>query len=346
MTEEKRLDAPKNVFEEFLKTMVEIDASDLHLVHNNPVAFRVDGSIVKTTKFIKGKDVFKILIESKAINDYHINNFHEFKSANFAYTYSGIRFRGNLSQARNEYTMVVRRLSDKAIPVDEIGLPNRVLEEIQRSFGLILITGPTGSGKTTTLTSLIDFINRTKEKHIATAEDPIEFVHRPIKAIVTQREVGVDTPTFAAAMKDVLRRDPDVILIGEMRDLETIENAVISAETGHLVFGTLHTNTAASSIDRIVNVFPVLQQQNIRSQLATNIRMIVNQRLFPKIGGGRVPAYEVLFPNKEMRTAIREGRLEDLEELMEQYKDGGNILMKDAILDLKNKGLIDPNIIY
>ncbi|MGN5651107.1 type IV pilus twitching motility protein PilT [Bacillus sp. Brlt_9] len=341
-----KLSEPKNMFEELLKTMVEINASDLHLIHNNPVCYRVDGDVIKTKTFIKGKDVFKLLIESKAINDYHINNFHEEKAANFAYTYSGIRFRGNLSQSRGEYTAVIRRLSDKVIPVDAIGLPDKVKEEINRSFGLILVTGPTGSGKTTTLTSLIDHINETRKTHITTSEDPIEFVHRPKKSIITQREVGMDTPDFASSMKDSLRRDPDIILIGEMRDLETIENACVASETGHLVFGTLHTNTAMSSIDRIVSVFPVMQQQNIRSQLATNIRMVVNQRLFPKIGGGRVPAYEVMFLNKEMRRAIRQDRLEDLEDLMEKYKDEGNILMKDSIQELKDKGIIDPDLVY
>ncbi len=346
MGEIKQLVEPKNMFEELLKTMIEIDATDLHLVHNNPVTFRIDKSIVKTGKFIKGNDIFKLLIESKAIDDYHISNFHEEKSANFAVSYSGIRFRGNLSQARGEYTCVIRRLSDKAIPLDKIGLPPQVVTEIQRTTGLILVTGPTGSGKTTTLTSLIDYLNERKPIHIATAEDPIEFVHRSKKAIITQREIGYDSPSFAAALKDSLRRDPDVILIGEMRDIETIENALIASGTGHLVFGTLHTNTCADSIDRFVNVFPVLQQQNIRTQLASNIRMIINQRLLPKIGGGIVPAYEVLFPNKEIKRAIREGDVEKIEELMSKHKDSGNVLLKDAVEELKTKGLIDPEIIF
>lgn len=346
MSEERILDEPKNMFEEFLKSMIELNASDLHLIHNNPVTFRIDKRITKTNKFIKGNDIFKLLIEAKAIDDYHINNFHELKSANFAVTYSGVRFRGNLSQARGHYTCVLRRLSDKAIPLDKIGLPEQVIRAIEKDTGLILVTGPTGSGKTTTLTSLIDFINQKSEIHIATAEDPVEFVHTPKKAIITQREVGLDTPSFAAALKDVLRRDPDVVLIGEMRDIETIENGLIASGTGHLVFGTLHTNTCADSIDRFVNVFPVLQQQNIRTQLASNIRMIINQRLIPKIGGGIVPAYEVLIPNKEIKKAIRNGDIDEIEELMAKHRDEGNILLKDAVEDLRKKGLIDPEIIY
>lgn len=342
----KTLDEPKNIFEELLKRMIELGASDLHLVHNNPVTYRIDKEIVKTKEFVKGNDIFKMLNEAKAIDDYHINNFHELKSANFAVSYSGIRFRGNLSQARGEYTCVMRRLSDKAIPLDAIGLPEQVIRTIQKDTGLILVTGPTGSGKTTTLTSLIDFINKTNPIHIATAEDPVEFVHRPEKAIITQREVGYDTPSFGAALKDVLRRDPDVILIGEMRDIETIENALIASGTGHLVFGTLHTNTCADSIDRFVNVFPVMQQQNIRSQLASNIRMIINQRLIPKKGGGIVPAYEVLFPNKEIKRAIKENRIDEIEGLMEKYKDEGNVLLIDAVNQLKKKGLIDESIYY
>ncbi|WP_341285708.1 PilT/PilU family type 4a pilus ATPase [Priestia megaterium] len=347
MSDQPVLAEPKNMFEEFLKTMIEIDASDLHLVHNNPVTFRVHKKIVKTQKFIRGNDIFKLLIESKAIDDYQINNFHELKSANFAVTFSGVRFRGNLSQARGEYTLVIRRLSDKAIPLHKIGLPEQVVETIKRDTGLILVTGPTGSGKTTTLTSLIDYVNKNMSVHIATAEDPIEFVHRSSEnSIITQREVGSDTPSFSAALKDVLRRDPDVILIGEMRELETIENGIIASSTGHIVFCTLHTNTCADSIDRLVSVFPVMQQQNIRSQLSSNIRMIINQRLIPKIGGGVVPAYEVLFPNKEIRKAIKEDRIEDIEELMEKYKGDGNILLKDAVQQLKDQGLVDTNTVY
>jgi len=347
MSKQLVLAEPKNMFEEFLKMMIEIGASDLHLVHNNPVAFRVDKKIVKTPKFIKGNDIFKLLIESKSIDDYQINNFHELKSANFAVTYSGVRFRGNLSQARGEYTLVLRRLSDKAIPIDKIGLPPQVIDTLRRDTGLILVTGPTGSGKTTTLTSLIDYINKNMGVHIATAEDPIEFIHRASDtSIITQREVGFDTPSFSAALKDVLRRDPDVILIGEMRELETIENGIIASSTGHIVLCTLHTNTCADSIDRLVSVFPVMQQQNIRSQLASNIRMIINQRLIPKIGGGVVPAYEVLFPNKEIKKAIKEDRIEEIEDLMVKYKDDGNILLREAVQELKDKGIVDTNVVY
>lgn len=337
---------PRNMFEEFLKTMVQVGASDIHLVHNNPVAFRIDKKIHKSDKYIKGQDIFKILIEAKAIDDYHINNFHEEKAANFAYTYSGIRFRGSLVQARGEYTCVIRQLPGKAIPLSKIGLPPQVVEAIQKSFGLILVTGPTGSGKTTTLTSMVDFLNQTQSLHIATAEDPIEFIHKPAKAIVTQREIGYDSPSFAAATKDVLRRDPDIILIGELRDIETIEEAIIAAGTGHLVLATLHTNNCADSIDRVVNVFPAMQQQNIRSQLASNLRLIVNQRLFPKNGGGVVPAYEVLFPNKELKKAIRRGDIDLIEDLMEEYSGEGNILMREAIRRLQEEGLIAKDIIY
>ncbi|WP_456364435.1 type IV pilus twitching motility protein PilT [Priestia aryabhattai] len=347
MSKQLVLAEPKNMFEEFLKMMIEIGASDLHLVHNNPVAFRVDKKIIKTPKFIKGNDIFKLLIEAKAIDDYQINNFHELKSANFAVTYSGVRFRGNLSQARGEYTLVLRRLSDKAIPIEKIGLPPQVIDTLKRDTGLILVTGPTGSGKTTTLTSLIDYINKNMGVHIATAEDPIEFIHRASdNSIITQREVGFDTPSFSAALKDVLRRDPDVILIGEMRELETIENGIIASSTGHIVLCTLHTNTCADSIDRLVSVFPVMQQQNIRSQLSSNIRMIINQRLIPKIGGGVVPAYEVLFPNKEIKKAIKEDRIEEIEGLMVKYKEDGNVLLRDAVQELKDKGLVDTNVVY
>jgi twitching motility protein PilT len=342
------------LFEQLLMKMIELGASDLHLIHNNEIVYRVDGRIEKMDKRIKGTDIFKILNEVKALNELQISNLHTEKSADFAYEFrfkedgvnKKVRFRGSLTKEKNQYTCVVRRLSDKVVPLVEMGLPEYIKQEIKKSEGLILVTGPTGSGKTTTLTSLIDHINENYQKHITTIEEPIEYVHRPKKSIITQQEVGRDTPTFAKSMRSILRRDPDVILIGEMRDLETIETACIAAETGHLVFGTLHTNTAISSIDRITSIFPALQQQNIRSQLASNLKMIINQRLLPKIGGGRVPAYEILLITKEMRKAIREGRLEDIEELMEQGRDKGNILMQDSIERLKREGLIDPDNIF
>lgn len=334
------LKEPTNMLEGLLKQMIELEASDLHLVHNNPIAFRISKRMVKTKIYIKGQDIFKMLVEAKAIDDYHINSFHEDKAANFAVSYSGVRFRGNLVQVRGNYSCVLRRLSDKAIPLSEIGLPKQVIDAIKKDTGIILITGPTGSGKTTTLTSLIDYINETKDVHIATAEDPVEFVHQPKRSVVTQREVGVDTPSFAQALKDVLRRDPDVILIGELRDIETIENALVAASTGHLVFCTLHTNSCALSIDRFVNVFPPMLQNNVRSQLADNLRMIVNQRLVPKIGGGVTPAYEVMFPNRAIKRAIKAGDVERIEELMKEGEKDGNILLEDAILKLKESGKV------
>lgn len=342
------------LFEQLLKTMIEKDASDLHLIHNNQIVYRVDGRIEKTDKRVKGTDIFAILNEVKALNEMQISNLHSEKSADFAYNFNykedgknkRVRFRGSLTREKGNYTCVVRRLSDKVVPLVEMGLPEYIKDEIKKSEGLILVTGPTGSGKTTTLTSIIDHINIHYKKHITTIEEPIEYIHTPKNSIITQQEVGRDTPTFAKSMRSILRRDPDVILIGEMRDLETIETACVAAETGHLVFGTLHTNTAISSIDRITSIFPSMQQQSIRSQLASNLKMIINQRLLPKIGGGRIPAYEILLVTKEMRRAIREGRLEDIEELMEQNRDKGNVLMQDSIDRLKREGLIDPDNIF
>lgn len=336
----------KNDLDMLLDNMIKLDATDLHLVHNNPITFRIHKRITKTDKYIKGADIFKLLISSNVLSETQISNFHKTNSADFAYVYNGVRFRGNLAKEQGEHTCAIRRLSDKVISIENLGLPEFIKTEIQKNYGLILVTGPTGSGKTTTLNALIDYLNKRSRIHITTIEEPIEYVHIPDKAVITQQEVGKDTPSFAESMRSILRRDPDVILVGEMRDLETIETACIAAETGHLVFGTLHTNTAISSIDRIVSMFSSIEQQNIRSQLASNLRLIINQRLFPKIGGGMVPAYELLVVTPEMRHYIRRDDLQKVEELMRQSKNIGNRIMSDSINDLKERGLIDKNLIF
>jgi twitching motility protein PilT len=335
-----------NTLEVLLQVMIDLNASDLHLAHNSKIAYRVDGKIKKQEKRIKGGDIFKILTDAKAISDFQLSTMHITQSADFAYSYKKVRFRGNLTKEKGNYTCVIRRLSDVVIPMDEMGLPNFVKEELKKKDGLILITGATGSGKTTSLTSMIDHMNENFDKHITTIEQPIEYIHTQKESIITQQEVGRDTPSFALGMRAILRRDPDVILIGEMRDLETIEIACVAAETGHLVFGTLHTNTAIGTIERITSIFPAIQQQNIRSQLASNLRIVINQRLIPRINGGRIPAYEILVVTKEMRKAIRDNDIEEVERIMIERTDVGNKTMSQAIDELKAKGLISQDEVY
>lgn len=332
--------------DQLLQKMIDLNASDLHLNHNMKISYRIDGKMTQTDKYIQGKTIFELLMDAGAITTDQQTKFHDTKAIDFSYSYRKVRFRGNLVWVRGQYSCVLRKINDVIIPINKIGLPNSVKKVLNSTWGLILVTGPTGSGKTTTLASIVDHINETKEYHVATIEEPIEVIHTAKKSIVTQREVGKDTPAFADAMRDVLRRDPDVILVGEMRDLETVSAAVTASETGHIVFGTLHTNTASSSINRIVDIFPAIQHHNIRSQLANNLRMIINQRLFPKIGGGRIPVYEIMMVNEEMRRLIRNGQLELLDSAMAKARNEGNVLMSDSINMAKQKGLIDKNIFW
>jgi twitching motility protein PilT len=216
---------------------------------------------------------------------------------------------------------------------------------VSNHWGLVLVTGPTGSGKSTTLASMVDYINENNRYHIVTVEHPLEYIHQNKKSIITQREVGRDTPSFAESMKDVLRQDPDVILVGEMRDYETVSAAVTNAETGHLVLGTLHTNTAPHAIGRVVDMYPFEQQYSVRNQLASNLRGVINQRLLPKPGGGRTALYEVMIVNDEIRSLIRKGETDRIYEAMRNAKHEGNQLMDDVLEDAKAKGLIYPNVI-
>uniref|UniRef100_UPI0000E86811 twitching motility protein PilT n=1 Tax=Aquifex aeolicus TaxID=63363 RepID=UPI0000E86811 len=223
----------------------------------------------------------------------------------------------------------------------KLGLPDKVLELCHRKMGLILVTGPTGSGKSTTIASMIDYINQTKSYHIITIEDPIEYVFKHKKSIVNQREVGEDTKSFADALRAALREDPDVIFVGEMRDLETVETALRAAETGHLVFGTLHTNTAIDTIHRIVDIFPLNQQEQVRIVLSFILQGIISQRLLPKIGGGRVLAYGLLIPNTAIRNLIRENKLQQVYSLMQSGQaETGMQTMNQTLYKLYKQGLI------
>lgn len=329
-----------NELDKLLTQMIEMGASDIHLNHNAKISFRVDGQIQQIGPYITGDQIYQLCLY--ALNSEEQRTYSIHKSVDFSYRLEDTRFRGSLIYQKGNPSCVMRKINAEIIPIDQMGLPPVIKELAHISWGMVLVTGPTGSGKSTTLASVIDYINETKACHIATIEQPLEYIHKNKKSIVTQREVGEgkDTPTFSESMKDILRQDPDVILVGEMRDYETISAAVTNAETGHLVLGTLHTNTAPQAITRITDVFPVEQHYSVRSQLASNLRAVVNQRLFLKPGGGRTALHEVLIVNDEIRELIRNGDISKIYTAMEKYEDIGCKTMNKAIEEAKKKGLI------
>ena len=327
-----------NDLDRLLTRMIELDASDIHLNHNTYISFRIDGQMQQSNIKILGDDIFQLVLP--ALSSEQQRTFSIKKGIDFSHEIDGTRFRGSLIRQKGEPSCVMRRINDTIWTMDELGLPDIIRRLANRKWGMLLVTGPTGSGKSTTLASIVDYINETKPYHIATIEEPLEYIHQNKMSIVTQREVGKDVDSFAESMRDVLRQDPDVILVGEMRDYETISSAVTNAETGHLVLGTLHTNTAPQTINRIMDAYTPDQQLTVRGQLASNLIGIINQRLFPKPGGGRTALYEILVIDEDMRALIRNGQSELMYEEMEKKKDQGNVLMKDSIAEAKKKGLI------
>lgn len=332
-----------NDLERLLSIMIEKNASDLHLNHNSKISYRVDSEIVQSEVSIEGDDIFQLALF--ALSSEQQRTFHMTKSIDFSYEFEKYRFRGSLVYQKGQPSCVFRRINANIISIDDLGAPIVAKKLVNTHWGLVLVTGPTGSGKSTTLASMVDYINENKPYHIVTVEQPLEYIHKNKKSIITQREVGKDTPSFAESMKDILRQDPDVILVGEMRDFETVSAAVTNAETGHLVLGTLHTNTAPHAINRIVDLYPVEQHYSVRSQLASNLKGVINQRLLPKPGGGRTAIYEVMIINEEMRDLIRKGKSEYLYEAMKKARSEGNILMDDSLEEAKRNGLIYPNVI-
>ena len=268
------------------------------------------------------------------------------RQLDFSYGVPGLaRFRVNVHFQRGSLAAAFRHIPEELRTLEELGLPPSLRELAMRPRGLVLVTGPTGSGKSTTLASMVDEVNRQKPHHILTIEDPIEFVHRHKRCIVTQREIGADAPTFAEALRAALRQDPDVILLGEMRDLETISTALTAAETGHLVFGTLHTQSAPSTIDRVIDVFPAEQQQQVRTQLASTLQGVVTQQLLPTAdGSGRVAACEVLVPNAAVRNLIREGKTHQIYSSLQTGANMGMQTMDTALAQLVRSGQISEKL--
>ena len=321
---------------QLLKLMVDEGGTDLHITTNSPPVIRVHGKLKKIDHPPMAASETKQIIYS-ILNDNQKYKFEENWELDFSFGIKGIaRFRANVFMQRGAVAGAFRRIPYEIWSFEKLGLPSVVATMADKPRGLILVTGPTGSGKTTTLAAMIDKINKERPVHIITIEDPIEYLHSHRKAVVNQRELHADTKSFGAALKSVLREDPDVVLIGEMRDLETIQSAITIAETGHLTFATLHTNSASQTINRIIDVFPPHQQGQIRTQLSMNLEGIITQSLLPKADGrGRVLAVEVLVPNPAIRHLIRDNKIHQIYSTMQTGQDKyGMITFNQSLANL------------
>lgn len=309
--------------------------SDLHLSPGNKPLIRASGQLKPALDQVLNHAQYKSLLY-EIMNEAQRTEFEERNDLDFAYEVSALkaRFRANIFMGRLGISAVFRIIPADILSVEQLGLPQAVLDLTEYKKGLILVTGPTGSGKSTTLAAMIDHINSTRNEHILTVEDPIEFVHQGKNSLINQREVGIHTESFASALKAALREDPDIILVGEMRDLETIELAITAAETGHLVFGTLHTSSAAKTVDRLVNVFPTTQQEQIRTMLAESLRGVVAQQLLRTVDGKRCAALEILKVNAASANLIREGKTFQIPSIIQTGRKDGMQLMDQALQDL------------
>src|SRR6058998_1371303 len=326
-----------------LELMVEHGASDLHVTVGSPPAYRVRGQIVRAEGYEPfGQDDTRSLLY-RILSSEQQKHFELNRQLDFAYSMPGLaRFRVNVYFQREAVGAAFRLIPQEIKTLEELSLPPVLHMLAEKPRGLVLVTGPTGSGKSTTLAAIIDEINRTRSEHILTVEDPIEFVHRHKRCIVNQREIGPDAVGFGLALRAALRQDPDVILVGEMRDLETIGTALTAAETGHLVFGTLHTQSAPTTIDRVIDVFPAEQQEQIRIQIASSLQGVVTQALLPTADGlGRVPALEVLLPDDAVRNLIRQGKVEQIYSVMQTNTSRGMQTMEQSLADLVMRRVVD-----
>lgn len=329
--------------ERLLRKQVESGAADLHLRVGEPPVLRQRGDLIRMEGEAPLSDAQLTAMVTSAMPARNEAEFAEQSDTDFAHEIEGVsRFRANVLKDRNGTAAVFRTIAATTVTVDEMGISPEVRQLCYLSKGLVLVTGPTGSGKSTTMCALIDLINSTRNDHIITIEDPIEFVHRNKKCLITQRQVGVHTNSFKSALRAALREDPDVVLVGELRDLETVAIAIETAETGHLVFGTLHTATAAGTIDRIIDQFPADRQEQIRVMLAESLKGVVSQTLLKKTGGGRVAAREVMIVNPAISNLIREGKTIQIPSIMQTNKRLGMIMLNDALMDLINAGEVDP----
>ena len=333
-----------SVLEALLRTLAAQKGSDLHLRVGEPPIIRRDGELVRVSGAAPlGADQLEqmLLASMPAMNR---EEFRDRNDTDFAIDIEGLaRFRGNVLRDRCGAAAVFRLIPSTIITAEQLGLSAEEKALCSLSKGLVLVTGPTGSGKSTTLCGMIDLVNRTRTDHIITIEDPIEFVHASKKCIMTQRQVGVHTSSFKSALRAALREDPDVILVGELRDLETVAIAIETAETGHLVFGTLHTTTAPSTVDRLIDQFPSDRQAQVRTMLSESLKGVISQTLVKKKGGGRAAAREVLLANTAVSNLIREGKTFQIPTVMQTSKKLGMVTMTDALIRLVEQDLVDPN---
>ena len=331
----------------FFKLMHEQGASDLHLVSGQPPALRIRGDMERIKYKVLDNDELKAMLYEIA-PEAKIKQFEETGDIDFGYEIPGVaRYRSNFFMQKNGCGAVFRQIPEEIMTAEQLGLPNVISKLASLPRGLVLVTGPTGSGKSTTLAAIIDVANRTRKDHIITVEDPIEFVHQSKGCIVNHREVGIHTKSFSAALRGALREDPDIILVGEMRDLETISLAIEAASTGHLVFGTLHTMSAPKTIDRIIEVFPATEQAQIRSTLSDGIRAVISQTLFKRVDKKALcVALEILIATPAARNLIREGKTHQIPSVIQTGKKYGMILLDEAIMDLYEKGWISADDAY
>ena len=316
-------------------------ASDVHLSADEPPMLRIHGDMKRIDHApLSAEEVHHMVFD--IMNDSVRKNFQKNNDADFSFELGTIaRFRVNAFRTRRGEGAVFRTIPTKVLTLDDLGLPAVMKELAQKEKGLVLVTGPTGAGKSTTLAAMIDYINETYEGHILTIEDPIEFVHFSKKCLVNQREVGPHTLSFDTALRGALREDPDVILVGEMRDLETISLALTAAETGHLVFGTLHTSSAPKTVDRIIDVFPAAQQAQIRTMFAESIQAVITQTLLRKRTGGRIAALEILIGTPAVRNLIRENKIHQIPSAMQTGQNVGMQTLDMALIDLVNRGVVN-----
>jgi twitching motility protein PilT len=328
---------------DLLELVVEQKCSDLHLQVGTPPTLRLRGSMTP----IDGPALTPAMTEGLMLSitpDNHVQNVKLNGGTDFGFAYlDKARFRVSVLKAKGNYGMVLRQIPNQLFDLRQIGLPDKIKELLYRPRGLFLVTGPTGSGKSTTLASMINYINENRDGHIITIEDPIEYYHPHKRCVVTQREIGQDVPSFSEAIRRALRQDPDVILVGELRDLETIEAAISAAETGHLVFGTLHTNSAAKTVDRIVDAFPANMKEMIRTQLSTSIIGVISQSLCKKNGGGRIAAYEIMVNTSSIASLIRDNKTFRITSDIQTGAALGMITLDTHLLSLVNRELIDPD---
>lgn len=322
-------------------------ASDLHLAAGQPPALRIRGDVERVKYKVLDNDSLRAMLYEIAPED-KVKVFEETGDVDFGYEIPGLaRYRANFFMHKNGVGAVFREIPSTIMTAEDLGLPPVISKLASLPRGLVLVTGPTGSGKSTTLAAIVDVANRSRKDHIITIEDPIEFVHKSQGCIVNQREIGLHTKSFHSALRGALREDPDIILVGELRDLETISLAIEAASTGHLVFGTLHTTSAPKTVDRVIEVFPANQQSQIRSTLSDGLRAVVAQVLFKRVDiKGRVPALEILIATPAARNLIREAKTHQLPSVMQTGKRYGMQLLDDAIMDLFNKGYISGDDAY